>query len=182
MTQIEINGSDTRTLHMLQLDLPPEAVDRFTHMAGTGEWPLKYALGAAKLREEFVDVVAVKDLDPMSLAQYLAQAYDVSATALGADAARIDGLQGHVVILPPQAFGGTSQVLTVAAPLRLIGSYGGASPKPRGAKVTADTARGLAASGAGPTTKGQGGSRTLLVVLAVIAVLALVLLVSLIRG
>ncbi|MGP6087235.1 aspartate carbamoyltransferase catalytic subunit [Antarctobacter jejuensis] len=182
MTQVEINGSDNRTLHVLHLDLPPEAVDRFTRMAGTGEWPLKYGLGASKLRGDFVDVVAIKDLGAMSLSQYLAQAYDVSAKTLGAEAARLDALKGHVVILPAQAFGGTSQILTVATPLRLIGSFGGVSPKPRGAKVTSDSARGLAASGKGAEKTGKGVSRTLVVILSVIAILALFLLVSLIRG
>lgn len=182
MTTIEINGSDNSTLRVLHLDLPPEAVDRFTRMAGTGEWPLKYALGAQKLRESFVDVVAIKDLGAMPLTQYLAEAYDVSPRTLGADAARIDALEGHVVILPPQAFDGTSQTLTVAAPLHLVGSYGEVRPTARGAKVRSESSRGLASGGAAPAGR-KGRSPVLLwLVLAILAVLALVLFISLLRG
>lgn len=182
MTQIQINGSDNSTLHLLHLDLPPEAVDRFARMAGTGEWPLKYSLGATRLRPEFVDVVAIRDLEPLSLSRYLGEAYDIPARSLGAEAARIDALQGHVVILPPQAFAGTSQTLTIATPLHLVGSYGGARPKPRGPRVTSDSARGLMASGSAPLPMGKGGSRPLVIVLGVIGLLALILLFSLIRG
>jgi hypothetical protein len=179
MTQIRINGSDTSALHLLHLDLPPEAVQRFARMAGTGEWPLKYALGAARLRDGFVEVVTIKDLGPMRLSQYLAQAYDVSPRSLGGDLDRIDALEGHVVILPPQAFDATSQVLTVAPPLKLIGSYDEASPKGRGPALSTRSARGQGGGGA-PAPQGRGNSALLKVILGVIAlVLAAVLWIAL---
>lgn len=168
MTQLEVNGSDTTTLRLLHLDLPPEAVARFTQMAGTGEWPLKYALGASKLRESLVDVVAIKDLGPMRLSQYLAQAHEVSARALGPDAARIDALQGHVVILPPRAFDGASQTLTISPPLSLVGSYAEVAPTRGGPAVTARSAQGAGGGGA-PARAGQGGSTMLKLILTAVA-------------
>ena len=180
MTKVQINGSDDSTLHLLQLDLPPEAVQRFTQMAGTGEWPLKYALGADKLREAFVDVVAVKDLGEMPLSQYLSDAYDVPARALGADLPRVDALRGHVIALPPQAFGATSQTLTISPPLTLVGSYAEARPPSKGPKVTSKSARGQGAGGA-PAPGARGNSALLKVILAVVAlVLALVLWLALV--
>ncbi|SMX37739.1 aspartate carbamoyltransferase catalytic subunit [Maliponia aquimaris] len=168
MSRVEINGSDTTTLRLLHLDLPPEAVDRFTQMAGTGEWPLKSALGASKLRESLVDVVAIKDLGPMRLSQYLAQAHEVSARAMGKDAARIDALEGHVVILPPRAFDGTSQTLTISAPLALIGSYAELAPAGRGAPITARSAQGSSGGGA-PAQPGKAGSTALKLILTAVA-------------
>ena len=180
MTRVEINGSDTATLHLLHLDLPPEAVQRFAKMAGTGEWPLKYALGASRLRESFVDVVTIKDLDPMRLSQYLGQAYDVAAAALDADRARIDALEGHVVILPPQAFDATSQTLAIAPPLTLIGSYGAVKPKGRGPAVTARSAHG---QGAGGTPAGQtrGNSGLLKLIVAAVALVLVAVLWGMLR-
>jgi hypothetical protein len=168
MTQVQINGSDANTLYLLHLDLPPDAVERFTQMAGTGEWPLKYALGATRLSDSFVDVVTIKELGPMRLSQYMAQAYDVPARGLGADLARIDTLQGHVLILPPQAFDATSQTLAIAPPLKLIGQYGEAKPKGRGPAVTAKSAKGQGGGGQ-PTELGQGGSSLLKIIVGIVA-------------
>jgi hypothetical protein len=173
MTKVEINGSDTTTLRLLHLDLPPEAVERFTQMAGTGEWPLKYGLGATRLRDSFIDVVAIKDLEPMRLTQYLADAYDISPKVFGADLARVDTLTGHVVVLPPQAFDETSQTLSVAPPLTVIGSYGMIQPKARGAKLTAAAARGQGRGGRS-SGLGQGGSRILQLLIAGIVVAAMI--------
>ncbi|WP_323769436.1 aspartate carbamoyltransferase catalytic subunit [Antarctobacter sp.] len=180
MTQVEVNGSDTVTLRVLHLDLPPEAIERFTQMAGTGEWPLKYALGAVRLREAFVDVVSIRDLGEMPLSRYLSEAYDVQARTLGDDRTRIDALKGHVIVLPPQAFDTTTQTLTISSPLKLIGSYAEARPASRGPKVTSKSARGQG-SGGGPGPMSRGNSGLLKLILAAIAlVLALVLWLALV--
>ena len=180
MTRVDVNGSDTGTVRVLHLDLPPEAVERFTQMAGTGEWPLKYALGAKRLREAFVDVVSIRDLGEMPLSRYLSDAYDVQARALGDDRARLDALTGHVLVLPSQAFDATSQTLTISPPLKLIGSYAEARPAAKGPKVTSKSARGQGSDGApGPTSRGNSG--LLKLILAAIAlVLALVLWLALV--
>lgn len=175
MTTLQINGSDTTTLHLFHLDLPPEAVERFTRSAGTGEWPLKYTLGAETLRESFVDVVAINDLGGMPLSQYLAEAYDVPPRRLGSDAARIDALEGHAIVLPPQAFEGVSQTLTVAPPLELIGSYGEVKPTAQGAKLAAESAHGSSGGGA-PVGQSRGNSRLLKLILAVVAVILVVVI------
>lgn len=176
MTQVEINGSDTETLHLFHLDLPPEAVERFTTMAGTGEWPLKYALGATALRPAFVETLRIGDLGPMPLSRYLAEAHNLPEEALAADRATLDALTGHVVILPPQAFDNTSQRLSPAAPLSHVGAYG-AHPAPgRGAPLRSDAARGQLAQGA-PDASGRGGSTLLKLLLAALG--ALILLVVL---
>ena len=173
MSQIEINGSDTSTLHLLHVDLPDRAIERFVTMAGTGEWPLKYSLGATKLRPAFVETVDLSDLGGMSLSQYLGSAYDVPGKALGADKPRIDALQGHVIILPPQAFENTSQTLHIATPLHHIGSYSTSGAKNRGPALRS---RGAEGSGTGGAPAAMGNlSKPLLYTLAALAVLVVVL-------
>ena len=170
MTQVHINGSDRSTLLLLHVDLPPEAVARFTERAGTGEWPLKYAVGAEKLRDSFVDVVTIKDLAPMSLSQYLKQAYDISSKTLEPDLARIDALAGHVVILPHQAFAAQNQILTIASPLRLIGSYGEARGTAPGAPITTPSAH-QQTRDAAPAPRARGNSALLTLIVAAVALI-----------
>ncbi|ETA51819.1 hypothetical protein [Ponticoccus alexandrii] len=180
MKHVEINGSDTETLHLFHLDLPPEAVERFTTMAGTGEWPLKYALGATALRPAFVETVRISDLGPMPLSRYLAEAHGLSETALAADRATLDAMTGHVVILPPQAFDNTTQTLSPAAPLTHVGAYGGPAPKGRGAPLRSAGAEG-SLTGKTPDGAGRGSGTLLKLLLAGIAVVILLVLLLALR-
>ena len=175
VTQIDINGSDASTVHLFRLDLPPEAVERFTAMAGTGEWPLKYGLGATKLRPGFVETVDLRDLGPMPLSQYLSEAHDLPTKALGADRARIDALTGHVVILPPQAFDSTSQTLNVNTPLSHVGSWSAAPAKARSASLRSTSAEG-SLSGGGESSM-TGLSRAILITALALAALVVLVLV-----
>ncbi|WP_425072267.1 aspartate carbamoyltransferase catalytic subunit [Sagittula sp. S175] len=178
MTQVQINGSDTSTVHLLHIDLPARAIERFTTMAGTGEWPLKYGLGATKLSPAFVETVDLRDLGNMSLSQYLSEAYDLPPKALGSDRARVDGLDGHVVILPPQAFENTSQELHVNTPLSYIGGWSAAGAKGRSASIRSSGAKGQGSGGA-PAAMGSLSKPIILALIGlavfVAAVLALVL-------
>lgn len=176
MTQIPINGSDTETVHLLHLDLPPEAVERFTTMAGTGEWPLKYALGAEKLRPGFVETVRIRDLGAMSLSQYLSEAYGLPSKALAVDRAEIDALEGHVVILPPQAFDNTTQTLSPAAPLTHVGAYGAPAPKGRGAPLRSAGAEGSLTGKPAPEGAGRGSGTLLKLLVAGMGVVILLVL------
>lgn len=176
--QIEINGSDRGTLLVFQLDLPGEAVERFTVQAGTGEWPLKYALGATSLRNGFVDVVNIRDLEQMRLSRYLTEAHNASGAEFKADQARLDALTGHLVVLPAQAFDNTSQTLRIAPQLRLIGSYSEATGKASGPKLGSASAKGLLGQGPSPQSA-NGGSPYFKLALAGVAVLIVLILAAL---
>ncbi|MFW2540995.1 aspartate carbamoyltransferase catalytic subunit [Primorskyibacter sp. 2E107] len=178
MITMNINGSETGTVRLFHLDLPPEAIERFTAMAGTGEWPLKYGLGATRLRTAFVDVVDIRDLGDMPLSRYLSEAHSTSGADFTAAKPQIDALRGHVVVLPSQAFDNTSQTLTVAAPLRWIGTFSEEPGKGRGPKLRSNAANGILSS-ADPNDP-PGSQRTLKLILAAVAViLVLVLAVAL---
>ncbi|WGW04811.1 aspartate carbamoyltransferase catalytic subunit [Tropicibacter oceani] len=174
MTSMLINGSETGTVRLFHLDLPPEAIERFTTMAGTGEWPLKYGLGAKTLRPAFVDVVSIRDLEDMPLSRYMAEAHNASGADFNAARPQIDALKGHVLILPSQAFDNTTQTLTVAAPLRWVGTFSELAPKARGARLRTDSAKGIE-SADGPVSPPLNIPKFL--ILAAIGVVALVALV-----
>ena len=176
MTKMQINGSETNTTRLFHLDLPREAVERFTTQAGTGEWPLKYGLGASHLRGAFVDVVDLADLGEMPLTRYLTEAHGVQASDLRPHAAQIDGLRGHVIILPSPAFDGQSQDLTIATPLRWIGTFAEDKPTPRGARLRSSSAKGQTGGGA-PLNAPDNQGWLLKLVLAALAVIFLAVLV-----
>lgn len=179
MTRMQINGSDSNTVRLFHLDLPREAVERFATQAGTGEWPLKYALGAKRLRPAFVDVVDIRDLEEMSLSQYMVQAHGASGEDFRQMRPRIDALAGHVVILPAQAFDNTSQDLTIAAPLRWIGTFAEEKPKARGARLKSASARSMASGQSAPA--GRGASAMLRLILLGVAIVVLLVLALALR-
>lgn len=180
MTQMDIKSSEHGITRVFHINLPPEAIERFTTQAGTGEWPLQYALGATKLRNAMVEVVDLRDLGDMALSSYLRQGYGLTGDDLKASARNLDELTGHVLILPSQAFDNTAQTLTIGMPLRWIGTFeetGGRKPK---RKLTSEAAKGVLEGGFGQSGEGTGKSRILTMVIAavvllIIAVLALVL-------
>ncbi|MDU8909707.1 aspartate carbamoyltransferase catalytic subunit [Aestuariicoccus sp. MJ-SS9] len=176
---MEINGSETGVVRLFHLDLPPEAVDRFTTQAGTGEWPLQYGLGAKRLRPAFVELVAIRDLEGMALSSYLVEAHNVQGTDFKAARAQIDALKGHVLVLPSQAFDNTSQTLTIRTPLRWIGTFTEAGPRKSAARLTSRSARGV--TGTGPAPVGKGVSLALKIVLAVLAAVILAVVALAVR-
>lgn len=180
MTSMQIKESETGLTRVFHLDLPPEAVERFTTQAGTGEWPLQYGLGATKLRPAFVEVVAIRDLADMPLSTYLSEAYGAMGADFKADRARLDALKGHVVVLPSQAFDATAQTLTVAAPLRWIGTY---TDTPRAAgtpPLRSSSSKGTLSGGKPDGSMSRGGSTLLkLLVVALAVVFITVILLAL---
>lgn len=120
---MHIKSSERGVIRVFHIDLPREAIERFTTQAGTGEWPLQYALGAKTLRSAFVEVINIRDLGDMSLSQYLINAHDVTGPEFQAMRSRIDALTGFALVLPSQAFDHTEQDLTISNPLRWIGTF-----------------------------------------------------------
>ncbi|GGG68238.1 hypothetical protein GCM10011415_14270 [Salipiger pallidus] len=182
--KMQINGSETGTVRLFHLDLPPEAVNRFATQAGTGEYPLQYGLGARRLRPGFVDVVSIRDLGEMSLSSYMAEAHQVSGDDFRQMRQRIDSLSGHVVILPSQAFDHTSQELTIATPLRWIGTFSEVSARQRGPKLRSASARRRAITEAG-TPEGATpppNRRGLVIGLIGLAVVVLLAIAAVLRG
>lgn len=120
---MEIRESETGMVRVFHLDLPNEAIERYTVQAGTGEWPLMYGLGAKKLSAAHIDIVDLRDLEGMALTSYLQEAHGLPAAALKDHAPQLNRLRGHVLILPSNAFARTAQTITARTPLRWIGTF-----------------------------------------------------------
>ncbi|WP_146587017.1 aspartate carbamoyltransferase catalytic subunit [Puniceibacterium confluentis] len=123
MTQMTVPAHETGHLRVFTIDLPAEAIERFVTEAGTGEWPLRYALGASLLRTAYVETVAIRDLGAMPLSTYLTEGYGLTGADFKASRPQLDALKGHVLLLPSAAFGRIEQRLTISNPLRWIGTF-----------------------------------------------------------
>lgn len=157
-TGMHIKSSETGVVRVFHIDLPREAIERFTTQAGTGEWPLQYALGAKSLRANFVEVITIKDLGDMPLSQYLASAHDLRGRDLDALRPRLDGLTGTVLILPSQAFNQTEQTLAISAPLRWIGTFNEPTPSTSAAPIRTASAKGVGSGATAPAPKRSNAS------------------------
>ncbi len=180
MTQMEIKSSESGITRVFHINLPPEAIERFTTQAGTGEWPLQYALGATKLRNSFVEVVNLRDLGDMPLSTYLRQGYGLTGDDLKLSARELDSLTGHVLVLPSQAFDNTAQVLTIGMPLRWVGTFEEPGRSKAKLPLSAESAKGVLEGALGQAGESTGRSRLLTLIMAglailIIAILALVL-------
>jgi hypothetical protein len=157
-TRMHIKSSERGVVRVFHIDLPREAIERFTTQAGTGEWPLQYALGAKSLRSAFVEVVDIRDLGDMTLSQYLSNAHDVTGQDFEDMRARLDELNGHVLILPSQAFDQTEQHLAIASPLRWVGTFNEPKPAGSGAPIRSKSAAGtIGQSGPSRSQKSNTG-------------------------
>lgn len=168
-TKMHIKSSERGVIRVFHIDLPREAIERFTTQAGTGEWPLQYALGAKSLRNAFVEVVDIRELGTMSLSQYLSEAHDVTGDDFDAMRAQLDALKGHALILPSQAFNQTEQELTIATPVRWVGTFNEPTSAPRGAPVRSTSAIGTGSGAkAPPAQKSNSGLWLIVGILGVI--------------
>lgn len=175
---MHIKSSERGVIRVFHIDLPREAVERFTTQAGTGEWPLQYALGAKSLRQAFVEVIDLRDLGEMPLSQYLINAHDVSGPDFDATRTRLDALTGFVLVLPSQAFDRTEQELTISSPLRWIGTFNEPRPTTQSAPVRSASAQG-STSGASAAEPRQSGSALWFVVVLFVLIAGGILLARL---
>ncbi|MEM9797536.1 MAG: hypothetical protein AAF919_13675 [Pseudomonadota bacterium] len=135
--------------------------------------PLTEAVGAG-IDPTYAEVFAIKDIAPMGLRDYLAQAHDIPPETLAGDAARLDALEGDVVVLAPKAVEGVA-ALAPRPELTHIGSYAPAEVD--------DTPRRLPPAAKEPglatpaTATGTAGQRRIVVWIVLAALVLSVLLV-----
>ena len=169
-------------LRIFGIDLPDSEIASFAAEAGT-VWPLRDALGAPSLDPKYVEVVDVETFRTYGFARYLAEGYGIADADLVADAARLDGLRGHVALIASQAFGGLAANLTVMPPLRHIATFrADGSGTPTGV-LHAETAQPQAAPEGTPpmpprTEPTAGGRIILLVLLLAMAIVVLMILAA----
>tara|TARA_B110000902_G_scaffold228339_1_gene268307 strand:- start:4843 stop:5430 length:588 start_codon:yes stop_codon:yes gene_type:complete len=126
-TQMNVPAFESGVVRLFAIDLPSDQIEAFKTYLSTSEndtqWPLKDALGATFLNENFVEVFPVSDLDGLGLAGYLSTGNEVPADQVDQMAHQLSLVKGHVVLVLSSAFGGFAQSLHPTSPLRHIATF-----------------------------------------------------------
>lgn len=116
---IEIPKGERGVIRVFDLDMPPEQA-RFLREPGA----LAQVLGIEDIDLDHVEIFPVSDLEELGLAGYLIQGCGIPESEVAADRARLDAIEGHVLLLRSRAFGGLAERLTPASQITPIASYG----------------------------------------------------------
>ena len=116
---IVIPRGERGTVRVLAVDLPPEEA----HAFAADPAAVDRALGTPGLDPEYVDVFPIARLDALGLPAYLSEGLGIPTSELAADTGKLEALEGHVAVISSRAFGADGRSITVAPPLRLVGTY-----------------------------------------------------------
>lgn len=139
MTQVHIPKSEHGVIRVFAVSRP------MPDMSAALKSQSKEALAADLLGRDVgpstIELFPVTDLTGVGLPRYLADGYDVPDDQLRADRARLDALDGYVLLVFSSAFGGAETTLNLPADLTLIGTYGEASPDMHAGHIDSDAAK-----------------------------------------
>jgi hypothetical protein len=176
MTQtLTIPPGERGTVRVFAVDLPPEEAQAFA----ADPTAVPRALGAPDLDPGDVDVFPVSRIAALGLPAFLAEGHGIPADALAADAAKLDALDGHIAVVAAGALGSAGRTLTLAPPLRLVGTYRESIPAVSFNPLPSESATGVLGSPASkpvPTPGGSSLTRTLTILLLILAVVGFIVL------
>ena len=133
-------------------------------------------LGITDLNPDYAEIVTIKALRPMSLADYLAEGYDIDDSQLAPTRARINALEGHVLVVLSLAFRDQPHSLASGANLTHVASLQTEGPDwQSSAQVTAESAR----PGTAPTGKKRPSDAAMMGRIAMLALLLMFTLTAL---
>ncbi|MEM6890872.1 MAG: hypothetical protein AAF636_22455 [Pseudomonadota bacterium] len=136
-------------------------------------------LAAPHLDTRSAEIFPVADLDGVGLAQYLIDGYEVPEQSLADHRAKLEQLDGYVLLLFSDSFGGAEATLATGADLTLIGAYAETLPDNRQRPVVTPSAApysGAPGPGAESEHRAMGGRVFVLLALGTALVLFLWLL------
>lgn len=115
---ITISENEHGIVRVFALNMPAEQA-RFLREPGAAA----QVLGADDLDPANVEIFPLSDLDELGLAGYLTEGLGVPAEQIDNDRARLNALDGWVMIVRSRAFRGKSASLTPTGDVTLIASY-----------------------------------------------------------
>ena len=176
--QMKVSQHEHGLVRIFAIDLPAEEIDGFRTRSVTEDddrWPLRDALGATYLDEDFIEVFDVADLEDLGLHGYMRQGLGISEADLADMKPQINAISAHVLVVLSNAFDGFEQSLNAKTPLRWIGTFKEETAPVQFKPLTSNAARGSVADT--PPQKTNNPHLTLLAAIValpiVIAILAL---------
>lgn len=119
---LEISSGERGRIRLFAINRPP--VDMRSMLASAPKADVaRQLLAAPHLATRSVEIFPVQDLEGVGLAQYLIDGYAVPAATLADDRAKLEALDGYVLLLFSDSFGGAATTLAPSPDVTLIGTY-----------------------------------------------------------
>jgi hypothetical protein len=139
------------------------------------------ALGIGSVDPAQAEVIALDDIGALGLTSYLTEGMGVKAEQVRGARARLDALDGHVLLLRSAAIEGAETALRPAPRLTLIATFTEEGPPPPPLTPLRSESAEAQAGGTAPAPepvprRGGGGRRQMLLVLVALAVIVVVAL------
>jgi hypothetical protein len=172
---LTIPPDERGAVRIFAVDLPPEEARAFA----ADPTAVPRALGAPDLDPGHIDVFPVSRVAALGLSVFLAEGHGIPPEALAGDAAKLDALDGYVAVVAAGAFGPAARTLTVAPPLRLVGTYRESIPPVSFSPLPTESATGVLGGPSAkpvPTPGGSNVTRMLTILLLILAVVGFIVL------
>lgn len=167
---IVVPPGESGCVRVFAVDLPPDEAPAFAAEPGD----VDRALGTSSLDPDYIDVFPVSRIAALGLSAYLSEGHGIAPSELASDTSRLDALDGHVAVISSGAFGGDGRTLTVAPPLRLVGSYREERQPVSFGKLPAEGAEGILDGPPAPPPPPARRGRTTQMLTALILILAII--------
>jgi hypothetical protein len=172
MPTINISQHENGVVRVFAVSRPMADMARALRQASKG------AIASGLLRHEVtaedIELFALSDLTGLGLRQYLTEGYSIPAEALQADRARLDALDGYVLLLLSRVSNEAHVEFTPSPDLTLIGTY--REPRENRAAVPIAAQAAKPYSGVGPDTQTRNRLRMGGAGIGVTVILALLLI------
>ncbi len=174
---LTVPGNEAGVTRVFALNLSAEEARKFVDGDAAS---LEAALGAERVDPAHVQTVRTADLEPLGLSGLLTEGFAAPEQAVARDKAKLDALDGHVLIVGSRAFGGAEVRLRPSAQITLIGTYRDPATVPSFEPIRSDATAGTVPPPEGPqsATPGPRMGSGLLVVAALVVAAVIVLLVT----
>ncbi|WP_300036613.1 hypothetical protein [uncultured Roseobacter sp.] len=131
-------------------------------------------LGDPHLNTASTEIFPAADLAGVGLASYLSEGYAVSENDLTPDRAKLDALEGYILLLFSDSFAGAAATLKPGSDVALIGSYAEFRPGYSSGSLTADSAMPYTGvPGVVPMAPAKGAAGSIMVVIAIAILIVL---------
>jgi hypothetical protein len=107
-----------------EADLPAFTEETYDEDGDLVSWPLNEALGGLRIDHDFIEVIDTATMKDYGFRRYLTEAGGYAPEQVDADAAMLDAVTGHVLLVFSNALYDGPQVFTPQPPLRLLARYG----------------------------------------------------------
>lgn len=140
--------------------------------AGEPEEVIAALFGTDALDPTYVDIISKGDLGVMALTDYIRQGYDMSPD--DHDAAAVDGIEGHVVLILSRAAQGAEVTLTPAPNVQHVTTYIPPAQMTPVAPLRSDAADGIIGDPPGKAPKSDARIGGMVAMVALLVLFALV--------